>query len=102
MRHVPVGCADGNSQFGIAGIINSDCEPRTGSAVVHCAVARVPSRDHHYDAGSNEPIHLYAERTLAARKPFWIEIVSDTDVNAVNKNSTPVPVDLLHISDRGD
>src|SRR4029077_5990308 len=51
-------------------------------------------------ARSHETIDLDAQRTLSTRKPFRIEIISETDVNSVDHIQTTVAVLLLDVRDR--
>ena len=65
------------------------------------AVPGVSGRDDDHDAAPDQPIHLDAERALAAGEHLRVEIVADAQVHAVNAQHLRIVVELLaHIDQR--
>ena len=87
-----MGGAHCNREIGIPRIV--DCHAQSGldMALVHAlreTVTGIAGSDDDDDPRFHEPFDLDAQRALAARKPLGLEIVPDTQVDAVNRIRRP-------------
>ena len=77
---------------GIAGISDRSLMRRGFGRVVRRrdrAVTRVAGRDHHHDAGPDEPVDFDAERALAGGEPAGKERIAETELSPCTLMSRP-------------
>jgi hypothetical protein len=105
MGHVTVRRSHGHREIGVSRIVDRQSETggnRAPGRALRKSIAGVAGRDHHHDTGLDEPVHLDAQRALAARKPFRLEVVADAHVDSVHADITAISVDALNHIDRRD
>ena len=95
-----MGGAHRNRHIGIPRIVDCHAEAGLDTALVHAlreTVTGITRSDDHDDPRFHQPFNLDAQRALAAGKPLGLEIVPDTQVDAVNQNPPAVAVQFLDL-----
>jgi hypothetical protein len=92
-----VGGADGNGEVGIARVVDRQGEAGAGEALARgeVPVAGIAGGDDDDDARAHEPVHLHADRALAAGEPLGVELVSQTQIDAMDPLQLAFAVDLF-------
>ena len=96
---------DGDRQVRVAGIVDGQRQARRRGALlllVTMPIAGVAGRDDDHDARPDEAIDFDAQRALAAREPFRLEVVADAQVHAVHEQPPAVAVEPLDVLERRD
>src|SRR5262245_15686461 len=97
--------ADGDRARGIAGIVDArgEADSRRAGSAGRDAPAGVARRGDHDDARLHESIDFRTQRTLAARKHFGVELVTEAQVHAMNTHHLRIAIDVVaNVGERTD